>query len=158
MSDFSELLREHRNAKDWTQKELADHLGTNQTQVSQWETGREQFGSWAVGRYFPALQKLFGYPEDLLEWWTERELTRMEETVSQARSFKANAAARHGKKAPVLVKLDRLIEQARAHHAELIALRNELKPLFASAGDAGGDAGDMALPETAPLSPVLGSG
>ena len=32
----------------------------------------------------------------------------------------------------MLAKLDRLIEQARAQHAELIAFQNELKPLFAA--------------------------
>ena len=154
MSDFSELLREHRYAKGWTQKELADHIGTNQTQVSQWETGRERFGSWAIGRFFPTLLELSGYPEDLLEWWAERELTRIEETVSQARSFRDQAAARHGKKAPVLAKLDRLIEQARAQHAELTALRSELKSLLDDAREeepAGGDDHDLRGSEIAAL-------
>jgi transcriptional regulator with XRE-family HTH domain len=132
MPDFSDLLRDHRYAKGWTQKELADHIGTNQTQVSQWETGREGFGLWAIS-YFRKLLELFGYPEDLLDWWAEREITRIEETVSQARSFRDQAAACHGRKAPVLAKLDQLIEQARAQHAGLIALQNELKALLGGA-------------------------
>lgn len=154
MSDFGDLLREHRYAKGWTQKELADHIGTNQTQVSQWETGRERFVSWAIGVYFQKLLELFGYPEDLLDWWAEREMTRNEETVSQARSFRDQAVARHGKKAPVLARLDRLVEQARAQHAELTAIRNELKSLLSGARQeepAGGDDHDGRVPETAAL-------
>jgi transcriptional regulator with XRE-family HTH domain len=130
VSDFSDLLRQHRSELGWRQADLAEQIGTNQTQVSQWETGREAFGLWAVSTFFDKLLQLFGYPQDLLDWWAEREVTQIEETVAQARSYLDEAATRHGKKAPVLKKLDRLIEQSRVHLAELTALRNEMQSLF----------------------------
>jgi hypothetical protein len=50
----------------------------------------------------------------------------------RTRSFGDQAVARHSEEGPVLAKLDRLIEQARAQLAEPIAFQNELKPLFAA--------------------------
>jgi transcriptional regulator with XRE-family HTH domain len=140
MSEISDLLRHHRYAKGWTQQQLGDRIGTSQSQVSAWETGREGF-DWAVPSYAPKLLEQFGYPEDLLDWWVEREMTRIKETESRVRSVRDQAVARHGEEGPVLAKLDRLVEQARAQHAELIEIQSELKTLL------GGSRG----PETAAL-------
>ena len=69
----------------------------------------------------------------------------------RTRSFRDQAVARHSEEGPVLAKLDRLIEQARAQHAELIAFQNELKPLFAAKAMPEKEAIHGGLPETAPL-------
>jgi transcriptional regulator with XRE-family HTH domain len=131
MASFGDLVRKHRYAQGWTQAELARHIGTNQTQISQWETGREDFANWAITVYFDKLLELFDYPEDLLVWWVERVLTWVEKTTSQAHSYKERAS-RRGRPTSVLAKLEHLIEQNRTEHAELTALRNELKSLLAS--------------------------
>ena len=136
MLAFGDLLRNHRNMKGWTQAELAHRIGTNQTQVSQWETGREEFASWAIDRHFDVLLTLFDYPEDLLDWWVERQLTEIEQTMSKAHSFREQAS-RHRRPTSLLAKLDHLIERSRVHHVELAALRDDLKPLIGDGDDNG---------------------
>jgi len=150
MSDFGDMLRRHRNVRGWRQQELADRIGTSQSQVSAWETGRDDF-RWAVPFYVQKLLEQFGYPEDLLDWWAEHEMTQIKETESRIRSVRDQAVARHSEEAPVLANLERLIEQAAAQHAQLIEIQNELKPLFARTGDARKEAIHGGLPETAPL-------
>jgi transcriptional regulator with XRE-family HTH domain len=151
MSEISDLLRHHRYAKGWTQQQLGDRIGTSQSQVSAWETGREGF-DWAVPSYGPKLLEQFGYPEDLLVWWVEREIKQIEQTESRVRSVRDQAVAHHGKAdVLMLAKLERLIEQAAAQHAQLIAFQDELKSLFGSTGDAGKEAIHGGLPEPAPL-------
>jgi transcriptional regulator with XRE-family HTH domain len=129
MSRFGELLREHRFAKNWNQSLLAHQISTSQTQVSAWETGREDFGSWAVNAFFDKLLELFDYPEDLLTWWVERELTEIEKTISKAHTLKEQAS-RRARPMTVLARLDQLIDRNRTEHAELTALRAELKSMF----------------------------
>ncbi len=128
MADFKDVLREHRYAKDWTQGELASQIGTNQTQVSQWETGREDFGTWALGAYFDKLLTIFDYPEDMLTWWVEQQLTAIEKTTSKAHEYKEHASGR-SRPVGVLARLDHLIEQNRRQHADLTELRTQLKEM-----------------------------
>ncbi len=129
MTEMGRLIREHRFERGWRQDELAEKLGTNQTQVSQWETGREDWGAWVIERFFDNLIMIFDYPEDMLSWWVERELTEIEKATSKIHEFKAQAA-RRGRPASMLTKLDELIGQNRRMHTELAALRDQLKEMI----------------------------
>ena len=40
MKNFSDLIRQKRDAKGWTQKELAQRLYVSDKTISRWETGR----------------------------------------------------------------------------------------------------------------------
>ena len=128
MDDMGRLIRDHRNERGWKQDELAAKLGTNQTQISQWETGRESWGSWTVERFFDNLVMIFDYPEDMLNWWVEQQLTGIEETTSKIREFKAQAT-RRDRPVNLMTKLDELIEQNRHMHTELVGLRDQLKEM-----------------------------
>ncbi len=42
MKQYTLKLREARKAKGWTQKELAERIGTSQNNISRYETGQRQ--------------------------------------------------------------------------------------------------------------------
>lgn len=44
-------LREARKAKGWTQKELAERVGTNQNNISRYETGQRQIKMNKLPKY-----------------------------------------------------------------------------------------------------------
>src|ERR1022692_167536 len=105
----------HREENGWRQRDVAGRIGSNQSQVSKWEIGHDDFG-WAVDYFFDKLLVLFSYPDDLLDWWADFQLARMEEALSKARSYREQIVTRHDSSAPVLLKLDRLIEQSQEHY------------------------------------------
>ena len=44
MKNFSDLIRQKREAKGWTQKELAQRLYVSDKTISRWETGMQMMG------------------------------------------------------------------------------------------------------------------
>jgi transcriptional regulator with XRE-family HTH domain len=52
---FAVKLRELRDAKGWSQKELADRSGTNQQNIARWETGERMPGFDSVQSLCTAL-------------------------------------------------------------------------------------------------------
>jgi transcriptional regulator with XRE-family HTH domain len=87
MPHFGDVLRTHRSRNGWRQSDLAEQIGTNQTQVSKWETGQEPFESWAISNFFDKLLVLFGYQKDLLDWWADHELARIEAALAAAHLY-----------------------------------------------------------------------
>ncbi len=118
------LIRAHRHSRGWTQDELARKLGLNQSAVSLWENGRELWGRRSRQQHFDDLVEVFGNPEDLIVWWIDDTLAKIEDTIGKAREL-VGRVARHHQPDNVLVKLDALIERSRRMTAELVELRQQ---------------------------------
>ncbi|MGH3904886.1 MAG: helix-turn-helix domain-containing protein [Pseudonocardiaceae bacterium] len=124
MPGLGKLIRAHRHRRGWTQDELARKLGLNQSAVSLWENGRELWGRRSRQQHFDDLVEVFGNPEDLIVWWIDDTLVKIENTIGKAHEL-VGRVARHQQPDNVLVKLDALIEQTRRMSAELVALRQQ---------------------------------
>lgn len=124
MPGLGRLIRAHRHRRGWTQDELAHKLGINQSAISLWENGCELWGRRSRLQHFNDLVEVFGYPEDLIVWWIDDNIAKIENAISKTYELVGHAARSH-RRDIVLAKLDDLIEQSRRMSAELAALRQQ---------------------------------
>jgi len=115
MADLGAALRSNRHHRRMTQADVAERLGTNQTAISQMEN------NWPVSdRDFLRFLELYGYPDDLVGHWVERQTNRIDETNENADLIKRQISEARRASAPmVLAELDDLLSRLQACRDEL---------------------------------------
>jgi transcriptional regulator with XRE-family HTH domain len=107
MATLGSTLRSNRYRLNMTQADVAKRLKTSQTAISQMENDAH-----VSDRDFLEFLKLYGYPDELVAHWVERQTKRIDKTNENADLIKRQIAEARRASAPqLLAELDELLSR-----------------------------------------------